>query len=63
MNINILMFFFVFFFYIGLNDRSNIKSGLDVTGTDEHTSSIIQWRVANEALFTRKRNAAIKGFE
>ncbi len=43
-----------------LNDRSNMKSCLDVTGTDEHTSSFIQWRVANEALFTGKRNAAIK---
>lgn len=31
--------------------------------TDEHTRALIQWRVANEALFTGKRNAAIKGFE
>ncbi len=35
---------------------------LTVTGTDEHTGSLIQWRVANEALFTGKRFAAIKGF-
>ncbi|KAI2660977.1 hypothetical protein H4Q32_027570 [Labeo rohita] len=31
--------------------------------TDEHTHVLIQWRMANEALFTGKRNAAIKGFE
>ncbi|KAI2655878.1 hypothetical protein H4Q32_012658 [Labeo rohita] len=31
--------------------------------TDEHTRLLIQWRVANEALFTGRRNAAIKGFE
>ncbi|KAL0152684.1 hypothetical protein M9458_052407 [Cirrhinus mrigala] len=31
--------------------------------TDEHTQVLIRWRVANEALFTGKRNAAIKGFE
>ncbi|KAI2644257.1 Potassium-transporting ATPase KdpC subunit [Labeo rohita] len=28
--------------------------------TDEHTRLLIQWRVANEALFTGRRNAAIK---
>ncbi|CAM4607827.1 unnamed protein product [Leuciscus chuanchicus] len=32
-------------------------------GTDEHTRKLIRWRVAHEALFTGKRNAAIKGFE
>ncbi|CAM4667994.1 unnamed protein product [Leuciscus chuanchicus] len=31
--------------------------------TDEHTHLLIRWRVAHEALFTGKRNAAIKGFE
>ncbi|XP_077098188.1 uncharacterized protein LOC143749651 isoform X1 [Siphateles boraxobius] len=31
--------------------------------TDEHTRLLIRWRVAHEALFTGKRNAAIKGFE
>ncbi|CAM4558566.1 unnamed protein product [Leuciscus chuanchicus] len=31
--------------------------------TDEHTRKLIRWRVAHEALFTGKRNAAIKGFE
>ncbi|KAI2661134.1 hypothetical protein H4Q32_030175 [Labeo rohita] len=31
--------------------------------TDEHTQVLIRRRLANEALFTGKRNAAIKGFE
>ncbi|XP_050960172.1 luc7-like protein 3 [Labeo rohita] len=31
--------------------------------TDEHTRLLIRWRAANEALFTRRRNAAVKGFE
>ncbi|KAL0152260.1 hypothetical protein M9458_051983 [Cirrhinus mrigala] len=33
------------------------------TWTDEQTHVLIRWRAANEALFTGKRNAAIKGFE
>ncbi|CAM4571338.1 unnamed protein product [Leuciscus chuanchicus] len=37
--------------------------GTMITGTDEHTHLLIRWRVAHEALFTGKRNAAIKGFE
>ncbi|XP_073672964.1 uncharacterized protein [Garra rufa] len=31
--------------------------------TDEDTERLITWRIANESLFTGKRNAAIKGFE
>ncbi|KAK2905496.1 hypothetical protein Q8A67_007295 [Cirrhinus molitorella] len=41
-----------------------MAEGGDVAGfkwMDEHTRLLIQWRVANEALFTGKRNAAIKG--
>ncbi|KAL1268644.1 hypothetical protein QQF64_034007 [Cirrhinus molitorella] len=43
-----------------------MAEGGDVAGfkwMDEHTRLLIQWRVANEALFTGKRNAAIKGSE
>ncbi|KAI2644562.1 hypothetical protein H4Q32_024538 [Labeo rohita] len=35
----------------------------EATRTDEHTRLLIRWRAANEALFTRRRNAAVKGFE
>ncbi|XP_076842255.1 uncharacterized protein LOC143486740 isoform X3 [Brachyhypopomus gauderio] len=31
--------------------------------TDEDTRDLIRWRVANAALFTGKRNAAVRGFE
>ncbi|XP_049327930.1 ensconsin-like [Astyanax mexicanus] len=31
--------------------------------SDEDTRELIRWRVANEALFTGKRNAAVRGFE
>lgn len=36
---------------------------MDVTGTDEHTLMLIQWKVFNGVLFTRKQNATIKGSE
>jgi len=36
---------------------------VDFAGADEHTRVLIQWRVDNEALFTGKRNTAIKGFK
>ncbi|XP_062848354.1 uncharacterized protein LOC134310651 [Trichomycterus rosablanca] len=31
--------------------------------SDEDTKNLIRWRVANQALFTGKRNAAVRGFE
>lgn len=31
--------------------------------SDEDTERLIKWRIANDALFTGKRNAAIKGYE
>ncbi|KAK9977104.1 hypothetical protein ABG768_018925 [Culter alburnus] len=31
--------------------------------SDEHTEHLITWRTTNDAVFTGKRNAAIKGFE
>ncbi|CAM4735544.1 unnamed protein product [Leuciscus chuanchicus] len=48
---------------IFLSTKENKSPGPDHIGTDEHTHLLIRWRVAHEALFTGKRNAAIKGFE
>ena len=40
--------------------KADVIFGL--AGSDEDTKRLIPWTVASEALFTGKRNAAVRGF-
>ncbi|XP_062864492.1 putative uncharacterized protein DDB_G0271982 [Trichomycterus rosablanca] len=43
--------------------REQIIRLVSSVGSDEDTKNLIRWRVVNQALFTGKQNAAVRGFE